>query len=358
MVAVDAAMPHDERRVGLKQRLARALDGLGVVHGMLRLRRVVPMPWLTSFCYHRTAEVAVAACDSAVVDATPAQFDDQLALLGEHFTFVGLDDVSAYLTRGAKLPKNPALITFDDGYKECVTVALPVLERRGAKAAFFIPTSFVSDRRMFWWDRVSLLLHRTKEKEIELDFPKRIRVRVADARSPLLNIIKKTPRLDIPRFLEAIEKATRVTISEEEERSITDRTLMSWGDIEKLAASGMDVGSHTRTHRVLGTLDPSEYDAELRGSRLDLEEHVERRVRTIAYPVGYAIGHGNGLRDALRSAGYTVGFSCRASAMNTVLPTDSLDVPRLLMDVAYGRQDFSVLASLPALAPRTSVDIA
>ena len=44
--------------------------------------------------------------------------------------------------------------------------------------------------------------------------------------------------------------------------------------------------------------------------------------------------------------------------MNTVLPTDSLDVPRLLMDVAYGRQDFSVLASLPALAPRTSVDIA
>ena len=45
---------------------------------------------------------------------------------------------------------------------------------------------------MFWWDRVSLLLHRTKEKEIELDFPKRIRVRVADARSPLLNIIKRS----------------------------------------------------------------------------------------------------------------------------------------------------------------------
>lgn len=351
-------MPKDERKVGLKQRLARALDGLGVVNGLLRLRRVVPMPWLTCFCYHRTAEVTVAAGDSAIVDATPAQFDDQLSVLCDHFTFVGLDDVAAHLSHGARLPKNPALITFDDGYKECFTVALPVLVRRGAKASFFIPTRFLDDRRMFWWDQVSLMLERTREETIELEYPKPVRLRVAEARGPLLDIIKKTPKLDVNRFLEEVERAAGVTIGLAEERQIADRTLMTWDQVSRLTAAGMDVGSHTRTHRVLGTLDPSEYDAELRGSRLDLEDRVGRPVRTIAYPVGYTLGRARGLRDAVRAAGYTVGFSCRASAMTTAFSADPLDVPRLLMDAAYGRQDFTVIASLPALAPRTSVDLA
>ncbi|HTJ82771.1 MAG TPA: polysaccharide deacetylase family protein [Polyangiaceae bacterium] len=339
--------------------MLRALDGLGLVGGLLRLRRVVSLPWLTSFCYHRTMEPTLAhGGDSGTVDATPAQFDEQVSIITDHFRLVSLDELVAHIERGAKLPPNPALLTFDDGYKECLTTSLPVLARRGARAAFFIPTDFVTERRMFWWDRIARIVKRSTASEIAIDYPFRLVLAKNDAVAALLAIVKRTRALDLPRFLEELERAAGVTIERDEERRFVDDTLLTWDEVKALSDAGMDVGSHTRTHRVLATLTPDAFEEELRGSRVELEERLDRPIKTIAYPVGYPLDTHSPLREAVRDAGYAIGFTCRAGAMRTNGATDPLDVPRLLMDVGYGRQDFAAMASVPALAPRTSIDIA
>ena len=43
--------------------------------------------------------------------------------------------------------------------------------------------------------------------------------------------------------------------------------------------------------------------------------------------------------------------------MPTFAKPDPLDVPRFLMDVSYDAQHFSAFASVPGLAPRTSIDL-
>jgi peptidoglycan/xylan/chitin deacetylase (PgdA/CDA1 family) len=348
--------------VSARRKLARLLDGVGVVGALLRLRGVVGLPWLTSLCYHRTAEpVQNGGLDGALADATPAQFDQQLSFLAQYFSFVGIDDIIAFLKNGKKLPKNPVFLSFDDGYRECLTVALPILERHGARATFFIPTEFIERRRLFWWDRIALAVQNADRSEIEIEYPKPLKLDLSrsaeSAKSQLIQIVKKTKRLDVERFLRDLEDACGRPLTPEAERRIVDESLMTWAEVAKLARAGMDIGSHTRTHRVLQTLDPAEHEAELLGSRRELEARLGTPVRSIAYPVGYSLGGEATLRSAVERAGYDVGFTCRAGVMPTFASPDALDVPRFLMDTSYDAQHFSAFASVPGLAPRTSIDL-
>ncbi len=345
-----------------RTKLARLLDGIGVIDAMLRLRNLVGLPWLTSLCYHRTAEPgAEVGLDGALADATPAQFDQQLAFLSRYFHFVGVDDILAFVKQGKKLPPNPVFLSFDDGYRECLTVTLPIIERHGAKATFFIPTDFVTNRKLFWWDRIALAVQASKRERAEITYPVPLTLELASApqkaKADLIAIVKKTKRLDVDRFLEELEQACGTALTSETQRSLVDSSLMTWDEVAALARAGMDIGSHTRTHRVLQTLDPSEHAEELRGSRVELEERLSRPIRSVAYPVGYALGSDETLRTAVSEAGYDVGFTCRAGVMPTFSKPDPFDVPRFLMDVSYDAQRFSAFTSLPGLAPRTSIDL-
>ncbi len=321
------------------------------------------LPWLVSLCYHRTAEpVQNGGFDGALADATPAQFDQQVAFLAEHFRFVGVDEVAAFFREDKKLPPNPVLVTFDDGYRECRSVALPILERYGARAAFFIPTDFINERKLFWWDRVSRAVKGATRERAVLEYPRCVELDLAAApeRSTLvlLDVIKKTPKLDLDRFLAAVDEACGASFPSHEDRRIVDESLMTWEDVTALARAGMDIGSHTRSHRVLQTLDPDELDRELRGSRLELEERLGAPVTSLAYPVGYPLGSNASLRDAVRAAGYELGLTCRSGMMPTYASPDPYDVPRFLMDVSYDAAQFSAYAAIPGLAPKTTIDVA
>lgn len=343
----------------LRDHALRLLDGAGVVGASLRLRSVLSLPWLTVLCYHRTAEPIVAEdIDGEVVDATPAQFDAQLRSLGQHFRFVSLDEVLG-ATRGRPLPPNPLLISFDDGYRNCLETSLPILARHGVPAAFFIPTLHVGERRLFWWDHIAWILRHSSRELVELDFPRPLRLSLAggtdEAHRELTLLVKRTRGLDLPRFLEALERAAGVSLGREEERRLVDRDLLDWDGVRALERAGMGIGSHTHSHRVLQTLDERELELELAGSRHELERQLGRPVRSIAYPVGYSIAGEQHLRRAVRDGGYELGFSCRAG----VHPTrggDPLDVPRLLMEKTYDAQAFTALTALPPLAPHTTID--
>ena len=95
--------------------LATVLDKAKLPGLLLSLRARTASPWITVLTYHRVAPVEAAAdFDDGVVDVTPDAFDRQVAFVARSFDLVGIEDLIAF-RRGAKLPKNPLLITFDDG---------------------------------------------------------------------------------------------------------------------------------------------------------------------------------------------------------------------------------------------------
>jgi len=346
-------------RLFARSSVAELLHRAGALTAMMRMRRFVPLPILTIVTYHHIADHDAAyPYDPDVADATPSQFRRQMETLARVGTPIGIDELIRALD-GEPLPANAVMVTFDDGYRTCHDVALPILRAVGVRATFFISTTFITERRLYWWERIAVALGQAKVKTAVLAYPKplEVDVRDPDLRAKLNDLIKNTPGLDVDRFVDELFAALGVDWDHSLETAYADGLIMTWDQIRALARAGMDVESHTRRHRVLQTLSDDALRDELAGSRDDLEAQLGRPIRAVAYPVGRRVAHNTRIRDALRAAGYMVGLSNASgvnrlwpNALRGVLPVDRFDVRRLSTDRALSDAMFLTQVALPALA--------
>ena len=170
--------------------------------------------------------------------------------------------------------------------------ALPILRRHGIRALFFVTTGCLTDRQLFWWERVNLLVRRSEERALRIEYPFAEEIDLstpaakAAAKKGLNRIIKTHYDLDLERFLDGVATGCRVPWSDAQGRALGDRILMTWDQVKSLRKAGMSIGSHSHAHRVLQTLPPAALRADLKLARSLLEGHLDEPVRTIAYPVG------------------------------------------------------------------------
>lgn len=77
-----------------------------------------------------------------------AAFENQMRRLQSlGFRPVGLNEAAQMLQQKSVVREKIAVITFDDGFRDFHTHAMPVLERFGFTATVFLPTAFIGDRR-------------------------------------------------------------------------------------------------------------------------------------------------------------------------------------------------------------------
>jgi peptidoglycan/xylan/chitin deacetylase (PgdA/CDA1 family) len=307
------------RAVNLHERMAALLHRTGALDVAMHVRRVAPIRTISIVTFHRICELADDdPYDPDTVDATPAQFRRHVETLARIGTPIGMEALLAGLD-GAELPPNPVMITFDDGYRSCRDIALPILEELGVPATFFIATAFADGCKLYWWEQIAVALHEARVRTATLGYPRPLQIDVNDpaARRVLDDVVKNTHGLDIDRFLRELRGALGVPWSSEFEARLAAPLIMGWDDIRALADAGMDIESHTRSHSVLETLDRETLHDELVGSRRDLEGRLGRQVRAIAYPVGRRPPLW--IRRAVAAAGYRIGLT-NAGGVNHVWP--------------------------------------
>ncbi len=91
-------------------------------------------------------------------NVTAADFDAQLALLRRlGYQTVTVAEIAAALRGEGVLPKRPIAITFDDGWSEQYNVALPLLQKYGMKASFYILSSYTTGERYVSWEQLEAL---------------------------------------------------------------------------------------------------------------------------------------------------------------------------------------------------------
>jgi peptidoglycan/xylan/chitin deacetylase (PgdA/CDA1 family) len=334
--------------------LAQVLHRTGALKAILAFRARTPTPWLSVLTYHRIArEGEEEPFDSGVVDVTLEGFDRQVAFLKNHFNVVGVDDLCAF-ARGGSLPPNPVAITFDDGYLDSYEYALPILLRHRCKGIFFIATKYIEERRLYWWDRAAYVLKNTVRGRIRLRYPE-LEIDLRGDRDREIHRVFRVIKhrtLDISTFLDELSKASGIAWSPDLERAAVDRLLMRWDHVRALHRAGMDVQSHTRTHRVLHTLAPHELADEMVGSRLDLERELGAPVRSIAYPVGKPVGPDSAIRSALAESGYEIGFSNGTGPTPLWGPIDRFDIRRQTIERDLSDEFLLSILAVPALAPK------
>ena len=259
-------------------------------------------------------------------DAPNAQrFEQILRWVARWFQVLPLDEAVARLA-ARTLPPRAAAITFDDGYADNATVALPVLQRVGVPATFFISTSFLDCGRM-WNDTVIEALRACRAPGVDLEAAGLGRIAldgVEPRRQAIGQLLAAIKYLD-PAAREAAVAAVQAACGE----PLPDDLMMTSGQVVALRRAGMQIGAHTRTHPILTRLDPHAAADEIEGSKRDLEALLGEPVTLFAYPNGkpgadYAAEH----VDMVRRAGFAAAVSTAAGAGSAT--SNPFQLPRFL----------------------------
>lgn len=347
--------------VGLRDRLADALHATGVLEATLRGRGLLRVPVVTVLTYHHVASPDGGyAFDDAVADATPDEFRRQLGHLRQRCTPIDLDDLLAGLA-GERLPPNPLLVTFDDGYRSNLEVAAPILADLRIPAVCFVATDYLDQRRLYWWEAIAYLVKRSPRRQVTLSYPtpRTVVLDAPGAVRELTTVVKATHSLDVDRFVAELAAAGGVAWTRDLERNLCDQLILTWDELRRLRGAGVEIGSHTRSHRVLQTVPDVELAHELAGSRAVIGRELGAPPRAIAYPVGRAIADEPRLTAAVRAAGYRLGFS-NATGVNLLRGprrVGALDLRRIATERGQPDAMFLAQVAVPPLAYRQRLSV-
>lgn len=220
------------------------------------------------------------------VDA--ASFRATLRDLADAGNAVTMDDVVQAHRAGRPLPPRAYAITFDDGFRNNLTVAAPILREMRTPATFYVTTSFVAEDRMSWIDRIENAVEATPVVDIALPPPLgRRRAATPTEKQALLSDIrihvKGTASVDPDAYADDAVCLLGRPITKDPELD----AKLTWADVRALADDPLFiVGGHTHTHRIMTHLDPDALDEEIETSLGLLRAHTGREVRHYSYPEG------------------------------------------------------------------------
>jgi peptidoglycan/xylan/chitin deacetylase (PgdA/CDA1 family) len=287
----------------------RALGGR-VRHrlGRLRqqLRRISDPPGLI-LLYHRVASPALDPWDISV---RPEHFAQQLAVLRQMTEPVRLSRLQSHRRRGLRSAP-PVAVTFDDGYADNLTLALPLLERHQVPATIFVTSGCVDQQAPFWWDELGhlLLTDRVLPRTLTLQAAARVWHWRLEAGPPLIGwraelTAEAGPRetlyLALYQVLRVLGAADRLTAMAQL-RAWAGRPPLTtppaatdpWdrplrvAELRALAAHPLiEIGAHTVTHPALGELGPAAQWAEIHQCKLSLETLTGQPIGSFSYPFG------------------------------------------------------------------------
>jgi peptidoglycan/xylan/chitin deacetylase (PgdA/CDA1 family) len=209
-----------------------------------------------------------------MLHGTPARyaraFERQLRFLKKHFDIVPLAALVDALESPTAPLRGKVAITFDDGLKNNVEVAYPVLARLQVPATFFVCPELVERGQWLWNHEARQRLRRLALSAAEIE------AKIAS--------MKQLTLVERQYEEERIRAATPGFEPSADERREFD--LAGWQDLLQLDLRIVTIGSHTLSHPILPSLTEGELEREVAQSRLMLEERLERRVDLFAYPNG------------------------------------------------------------------------
>lgn len=198
------------------------------------------------------------------------------------FNVLPLGEAVAALARGI-LPARALAITFDDGYADNCTVALPILREMGLPATFFVASQFLDGGRM-WNDTVIETVRRARGGELDLTALGLGRHGIESSEQRRAAIRALLAQL---KYLPTAERQARgEAIAAQAGAALPDDLMLTCSQLRDMAAAGMGIGAHTAAHPILARLDEAAARREVADGRDALEAIVRQPVRLFAYPNG------------------------------------------------------------------------
>ena len=306
--------------VARSARSSIASFGIDLLERLMPARRDV----LAVLTYHRiAARPAEAGSPPGLISATPDEFEQQVALVARRYRPLGMDDlIRVVRTPALELPPRSVLITFDDGYPDFAERAWPILSRWGVPATLFVPTSYPGSlNAMFWWDRLHRLITHDPDAQLTMGSASFSLATEAERKIAYHHLHEQLSLMAAHALQAALEDLS----SQVSNLPPPKRSTLTWDDLRRLAAEGVSLAPHSRTHPRLDLLNPPDLLDEVAGSLDHLQAEVGACSPAFAYPGGHV---SPAVARAVRLAGYELAFTTERG-LNDLRTMDRFLIRRL-----------------------------
>lgn len=248
------------------------------------------------------------------------RFAEQLAWLQASFNILPLPDALERLYSG-RLPAGALAISFDDGYRDNVFNALPVLKHYGLPATFFVTSGYL-DGGMMWNDRVVEAVRHWPTSQIDLDNHALGVHALASGRAQVMELLLQALKYRAYPERDAIADELHVRSG-----APPMRMMMDAHDIRCLRAAGMTIGGHTANHPILHAMSRAGAEREIVENKTALEAILGEQIEIFAYPNGKPFRDFDGREiEILRHSGYR--YALTTSDGTADRHTSAFQIPR------------------------------
>lgn len=252
-------------------------------------------------CYHSISQPTEDRIDPSII-VSPTNFEEQMAFLAASTHVISLADYVEAQHSGRSLPRNAIVLTFDDGYRDNRTTALPLLQKFGLPATFLLATDYIGAGPK-WEDRLTGMIQRSQCDKLTLelqtgqmifDIPNQKARRKAIVR--LLGLLSGYQPSQRTQALDQLAAQSGADTTD------FDQVMMSWDQAREIAATpGMTIGAHTVTHPHLARISDDQIREEVITSKQVVEKQIGKPVRFFCYPYG---DYDSRVIRSLKDAGY------------------------------------------------------
>jgi len=178
--------------------------------------------------------------DNSNLSTSINMFDKVMWSIQQYYNSVPLQFIIDRLHKGKKITPKTIAITFDDGYRDNLLYAAPILKKYNIPATFFVTSGYINTQRIFPWDEASDISH----------------------------------------------------------------PIMTWEEVRELQWMGFEIGAHTINHVNLDKISESKTIQEISQCKKQIEDQVKAPVTTIAIPFGRKKCVSPNAEKIIKEAGY------------------------------------------------------
>lgn len=260
--------------------------------------------------YHRVRDFER---DPENISVTTQHFEEHVSAFAKRYTLMTVGEVLDHLRSRSPLPRNAVAITVDDGYVDCHTVVLPILQAHEACATVFVVAEFVDSDSELWWDEIervclcpgtlpgAITLHHA-DTEFAFALSPQARELTAQRSSDLADWdVTQAPLherhvlyLALRKILHPLDATARAAVLGElvEQAGVPTQARASnrgvtSDELRELDASGhIEIGAHTASHQPLAHLTVAEQREEIERGKARLQDLLGHDLTSFSYPYG------------------------------------------------------------------------
>ncbi len=236
-----------------------------------------------------------------------SDFRNCLTWMSQHYQFVSMNTAADILEGMIDPIENAAVITFDDGYLNNFTIALPIMKELNIPGIFYVATGIVEDGGPFWFDRLDYAVQMANATRARHEYENGSgRADLAESFGLLRDELKdqdisehefrKTIEAEAGR-LEEIAGCSLVGCRADPWAGIADWNVLA----EAVKSSCAEIGSHSVNHSRLSHETSQRVMEEARLSKMAIENNIAQECLHFAYPNG---AHNNHTRSCISQSGY------------------------------------------------------